>query len=222
MYIPRELPRGPTPEQYEVVRDVFEKTGILTVKDKNTGKWVKSQKRCGGVAWEAPYQNTIEYGAARPQTPALEAGGSVPSGYFAETSLVRAVYVRLVGTKKFPQGLAVGGYEVWVQDNFFVDTNAHSCVNFRADIWYEELEILKNYAEDIVHVTDEMWKQAEVDNRRRRDGLNKTQIDPAGALVEAFKDVLKSANERGVPADAMAEIARLRAENDRLRAATVK
>jgi hypothetical protein len=219
MFQVKELPRGPTTSEYEQVRKVFKDTGILTVKDKVTGKWTAPSARCGGIAWEVPYQDTIEYGAMRQQRGATEAGGAVPAGFSAETFLVRATYVRFVGTKRFPGGLAIGGYEVWTQDKFFEDTDKYSCVNFRADIWTEEMDTLKHYAEERPHVTDEMWQKAEEEARARHDHKLVTQQDPAGALIKALTEAVASqATARGLPPSVLAEIERLKAENERLKA----
>lgn len=219
MFQVKQLPRCPTSAEYDLVRKVFQETGILTVKDKLTGAWVKTQKRCGDVPFDVPYQNCSEYGAMRQQAAASEAGGQVPAGFSAETFLVRATYVRFVGTKRFPQGLAIGGYEVWTQDKFFEETDKFSCVNFRCDVWTEEMEILGHYAEDRVHITDEMFAKAKDEARLRSDHKLETQQDPAGALIKAFAQV---ASTRGLPAEIMEEIKKLRAENAALKAGAAR
>ena len=234
---------APTEEQYAVVKTVYEKTGILTVKDEVTGKWVKPQARCGGVKWEVPYQHETKYGNVRQALPVgtdigvrSMAGGFVPGGvppeaqgYAGDTYKVRATYVRWIGSTRLPKGIAVGGYEVWTRDDFFDDASDYHCVRFEFDVWREEEAQLQAYANDGVYVSDEMWKQKEKERDLRRDHQSITQQDPVGAvagtigpaiaqgIAQAMPDIIAAVNSRGLPPEVKAELDRLRAENEKLR-----
>ena len=97
-------------------------------------------------------------------------GGFVPGGvppeaggFIGDTYKVRATYIRFIGSKQLPRGIAVGGYEVWTRDDFFDDASDYHCVRFEFDIWREEETQLQAFANDAVYVSDEMWKQKEAE-----------------------------------------------------------
>lgn len=195
MFQVKELPRGPTPDELKLVREIYEATGILTVKDRVTGKWVKPKDRCGGVAWETPYQSMPPYGQPYQNIRAGEGGGD----FTRETSFVRVTFVEFIGSACCPKGIPFGGVEVWVQDNFTGDTNTFSCTAFRPDVAPGEWDRLACYAKGTTYVDSEMWDRLEKENAVRRDNRAATQMDPAGSLVKSLTEALKQMNDRGPP-----------------------
>lgn len=209
MFQPKSVTQyaAPTEEQYAVIKACYEKTGILTVKDAVTGKWVKQGVRCGGVATEPLFQGQTPYGQVRNSVEGAEVPIS-PSGFSKDEAMVRACYGTLVGTKRFPQGIIIGGFEVWRRDDFFDEASSYTCTRFNFDIWREEEAQLRAYAQDLPYVTDEMWNQKQKEADERRDHKAITQMDPVGTLVKSITEAMSA---RTLPPEALAQLEELKA-----------
>lgn len=193
--------RSPTPAEYEVVRKVWKETGILTVKDPVTAEWLKPAARCGGTAWEKPWQERPEYGAEYRPNPV--GGNAHEVGFAAQTRHIRAVFVENIGTDKLPLGVAIGGCEVWVSEDVF-GQRPPQCVRWQPDIAPDEETRLSRWARGIVHVTQEMFDAAENESRHRAARGLATQVDPVGALVPALAEAFKQVAHSGPTAEQLA------------------
>lgn len=182
--------RSPTADEYRTVKEVFEKTGILTVKDKVTAEWLKPQERCGGVAWAKPWQDRPEYGTEYP--PKVVGTNAHETGFSTLTKHIRAVYVEMIGTKMLPKGLAIGGVEVWVTEDVF-GSRPPQCVRWQPDISPDEQARLEHWAHDIHHVTQEEYDAAEKESSIRRARGLQSQLDPVGTLAPVMASAMKEA-----------------------------
>lgn len=181
MQLSQKAWRGPTPEEYLTVKAVQKATGILTVKDAETGADFKGAAPYGQEYQRAP--NKVE-GVVAPGT----------NGMSQNTFLVRTVEVRLIGTKRLPKGIVIGGNEVWVRDiPLEYGGTDFSCTDFRRDICTEEFNRLTAWANEQVWVTDEMIEKSDREAAARRQGMLATQQDPIKAAMDAIGPAIVSA-----------------------------
>lgn len=178
----------PTAEQYETVQRVYKETGIMSVKDAATANFLKPETRCGGIAWEKPWQGRPDYG--EDYRPNVVGTSAAEVGFSTLTRHRRAIRIEHVGTPHLPQGLAVGGVEIWVTDDVF-GMQPPRCVKWQSDMGPDEELRLERWARDIHHVTDEEYNRKEQEGRERQANRAATQVDPAGALVKALAPALK-------------------------------
>jgi len=179
--------RDPTAAEYAVVREVYTKTGIMAVKDAVTAGYLKPQTRVGGVPWEKPWQGRPEYG--EDYRPNVAGQSEHEVGFAALTRHRRAVRIDHFGTPLLPNGIAVGGVEVWVNNSVLGDGDM-KCVRWQSDLGPDEEERLHRWARNIHHVTDSEYTQRENEAKERESNRAATQVDPAGALVKALAPAL--------------------------------
>lgn len=173
--------RGPTPDEIAVILKVSDATKILTVKDAATGKLVRGDKG------EARFQSAPAYGAIFQRDP--HGGLRIPGvgGIVANTFYVRSVEKRFASSKLLPDGVAVGGVEVWVRDIPAEFGGAEfSCVDFRRDICTEEVNVLAAWAYKKGWVDQEMIEKADAEEAALRAGKTRALRDPVGEIARAL------------------------------------
>lgn len=215
MQLHRVAWRGPTPEELAVVRKVHKEIGILTVKDNDTGH---PAARPYGEQYN-PQANALrlKYGGW-----AAEGGQPVPGQglaanvfttgaqtmYANDEFHVRTVKVDdLVGSKRLPKGIAIGGVEVYRRDiPEAVGGTDFSAVAWRPDICTAEMDRLRAWANDIVWVTDEMYEAAEKSAAKRREMRDVSQQDPVGVIAAAIEKLSRAqANSADFNADSLTD-----------------
>lgn len=194
----------PSAEQYKVVKEVFEKTKVMAVKDKTTAAWLKPEVRCGGVPWVRPWQDVGEYG--EDHRPKAAGSNADELGFASLTRLRRAVRVDHFGTPMLPNGVAIGGVETWRTPDVFGRKPAE-CVGWQSDLSPDEENRLARWARGIHHVTEEEYSKCETDAAFRAAHRLETQQDPAGALTKALAPALAEAfrsasGAQNMPSDA--------------------
>lgn len=201
MQLQRTEWRGPTPEELEVVRRVQKETGILTVKDNSTGH--PAAKPYGQQYDPAANSKRLRYGgwsSEEPRNaPGQGEGGNVfttagASAYSEDEFHVRTVKIDdLIGSKRLPKGVAIGGVEVYRRDvPLALGGSDFSPVAWRPDICTAEMDRLRSWANERVWVTDEMYEEAEKTAAKRREMRDVSQQDPVGVIAAALEKLTKA------------------------------
>lgn len=180
--------RGPTDEEMKLVKDVYAKTGILTVKDASTGH-----------AAARPYGVEYQPRASQHLKDATRDGPST-AAFSDDTVHVRSVQIELAGTARFPNGIAIGGVEVWVRDvALAMGGGPFSVTKFLRDISTAEFDRLKSWAEDVPWVTNETIAAEDKRAAQLRRHMTETQQDPVGVMARTVAEALKGAAPAAAP-----------------------
>lgn len=181
--------RGPTDEEMKLVKEVYTQTGILTVKDAKTGH---PAARPYGVEYQPRASQHLKDATMN---------GPSTAAFSDDTVHVRSVQIELAGTAKFPNGIAIGGVEVWVRDvALAMGGGPFSVTKFLRDISTAEFDRLKSWAEDVPWVTNESIAAEDKRAAQLRRHQTETQQDPVGVVARAIGDALKSAVPAPAPA----------------------
>jgi len=180
----REVNERITAEDLALVKKIQKETGVLTVKDADTG-----------------FKGAKPYGM---KYHVITNPYAVPPTEDVNVMHERTIIREFVGSSRWPEGIPIGGVTVWNR-NTPMDIpwgdKDFKAVDFNMDICRStEFAKLKAFALNRPWLTDAEKLAKEQENIRRRDGMRETQEDPVGAVARAIAAAMQQQQAPKAPA----------------------